>query len=162
MDLSWVTPRLAVGGAVPCEAVPRLASRLAIRRVVDLREEACDDAALLAVHGIALLHLPTADHAPIEPASLACGIEFVCEGLARRERVLVHCQHGIGRSVTLAAAALVREGYPLRAAIEAIKDCRACASPSPAQLEQLLALAADGATFDELAAIAYRHLARRR
>jgi hypothetical protein len=67
VDLSWVTPELAVGGRFATADVPWLA-RLGVRGVADLRREEYDDVALLAEHGIAYLGLPTPDtHAPAQP-----------------------------------------------------------------------------------------------
>ncbi|MDB4963841.1 MAG: Dual specificity protein phosphatase [Myxococcales bacterium] len=162
LNLSWITSGLAVGGSFPCEAVERLVSEHRIGAVVDLREEACDDAQLLRAHAVELLHLPTEDHGPICPRMLDDGITFVATHLARGRRVLVHCEHGIGRSALLALCVLVDGGLAPLEALELAKTRRALVSPSPAQLAAWSAwLHGRGIAappFDELAAIAYRHL----
>jgi predicted protein tyrosine phosphatase len=150
------------------EGAARLASEHGIARVVDVRVERCDDEAILRLHGIRLLHLPTQDTRAISQARLSHGVAFVSEGLDRGERVLVHCQYGIGRSALLACCVLVARGAPPLAALEAAKRARPVVSPSPEQLQALALFcgrhkAVHGAPwevpgFDALAAIAWRHL----
>lgn len=167
-DLHFVAPGLAVGSRFPPEAVAWLAAEHGIARVVDVRQEACDDETLLRDHGIRLLHLPTEDTCAISQERLRTGVAFVSEGLDRGEPVLIHCQYGIGRSALLALCVLVARGEaPLRA-LERAKRARKVVSPSPSQLEALRVFAEEhkaerGAPWDvpsmrQLAAIAWRHL----
>jgi predicted protein tyrosine phosphatase len=170
LDLHFVAPGLAVGASYPMEAAARLAAEHGISRVVDVRVEACDDQEVLRVHGIRLLHLPTEDTRAASQRMLRDGAVFVSEGLDAGERVLVHCQHGIGRSALVALCALVHRGDPPLAALEAAKRARKVISPSPDQLEALRLFAARvkaerGASWDvpsvrELAEVAWRHLLR--
>jgi protein-tyrosine phosphatase len=167
-DLHFVAPGLAVGARFPPAAAPWLAAVHGISRVVDVRQEACDDEVLLRDHGIRLLHLPTEDTCAISQERLRTGVVFVAEGLDRGEAVLVHCQYGIGRSALLALCVLVSRGEaPLRA-IERAKRARRVVSPSPSQLEALRRFAEElkaerGAPWavpsvPQLGAIAWRHL----
>ena len=71
LNLNFVMPALAVGGRFELEACEHLVQSLGIRRVVDVRLEACDDEAVLRQHGIELLHLPTADHHAVDLQKLA-------------------------------------------------------------------------------------------
>jgi predicted protein tyrosine phosphatase len=166
-----VAPGLAVGAAYPAERAARLARDHGISRVVDVRVEACDDEAVLRLHGIRLLHLPTQDTRAISQHALRDGVTFVCEGLDAGERVLVHCQYGIGRSALLAACVFVARGVPPLDALEALKAGRPVISPSPEQLQALVVFservrAERGErwrvpTVRELGAIAWRHLRAR-
>jgi predicted protein tyrosine phosphatase len=168
LDLHFVAGGLAVGAHFAPAAVPRLASEHRISRVVDVRVEACDDEAVLRTHGIRLLHLPTLDTAAVSQERLRDGVAFVSEGLDAGERVLVHCQYGIGRSALVALCVLVARGERPLDALERLKRARPVVSPSPAQLEAYGAFcaahrAATGAGWDvpgvdELGAIAWRHL----
>ena len=168
IDLHFVAPGLAVGARFPMEAAARLAREHGITRVVDVRVEACDDAAVLRTHGIELLHLPTEDTRAISQEKLRLGVDFVCAALDDGECVLIHCQHGIGRSALLALCVLVARGDSPLAALARTKDARPVVSPSPDQLRAFGAFAvrlrgARGLPWDvpgleELAAIAYRHL----
>ena len=166
LNFDWLTETLAVGGCFPIEAVERLAMEHGIARVVDLRDEECDEELSLARQGIRLLHLPTQDCCAIARESLAHGVAWVRAALSSKQRVLIHCQHGIGRSALLAMCVLVDGGMSPLSAMKLAKDARAVISPSPDQLRALIAFASEHRacetwtvpTFDELAAIAYRHL----
>lgn len=150
------------------EAAARLAAEHGIARVVDLRVEACDDEAVLRTHGIRLLHLPTEDTCGIAQERIRHGVAFVSEGLERGERVLVHCQYGIGRSALLALCVLVARGDAPLAALQRAKSARRVVSPSPEQLQAFIIFAAElkaerGAgwavpSLRELGAVAWRHL----
>ena len=168
-NLSWITDRLAVGGSFPGPRAVDLAQRHRIRAIVDLRIEACDGAQEVERHGMAFLHLPTEDHCAVTAAMLDEGVAFANRHMDRGERVLVHCEHGIGRSATLALSVLVSRGHAPLEALELAKTRRALVSPSPAQYEAWAAWLAAwkarcGASwnvpdFDAFKAIAYRHLA---
>ena len=162
LDVSWITPALAVGGCFDEAHAEALAGEHRISAVVDLREEACDDAALLVRHGIELLHLPTPDTCAATPDKLDAGVAFVTRHLDGGRRALIHCQHGIGRSALLALCVLVAHGHAPLAALELAKARRGKVSPSPAQYEGwavwLRARGVQPPTFDEFAEIAYRHL----
>jgi protein-tyrosine phosphatase len=167
-NLTWIVPHLAVGGSFPVARTRHLSRNLDIRAVVDLRAEACDDEAALRRHGIHMLHLPTEDHCAVSQPMLDEGVAFVSAFLGREERVLIHCEHGIGRSATLALCVLVSRGMQPLEALETAKSRRPLVSPSPAQYEAWIAWLsrwrnASGAaweepSFDAFKAIAYRHL----
>ena len=165
-NFDWIDPQLAVGGRFPAERAALLASHHGIDAVVDLRVEDRDDEQLLRSHGITLLHLPTEDMGGVDPAQLEQGVRFVCDRLDRGQRVLIHCEHGIGRSATLALCVLVTRGTAPLDALGRMKDRRALVSPSPAQFacweawleryRQTHAVPWRTPTFDEFQRIAYR------
>ena len=165
--LSWITPTLAVGGRVATAELRRLRSDQAVSAVVDLRSETCDDVDILRQQGIDFLHLPTDDHAAVTSDMLDMGVAFVSRHLAEG-RTLIHCEHGIGRSATLALAVLVAHGSTPLDAVTLAKDRRECVSPSPAQYDGWREWLADRQlksgetwsipTFETFASIAYRHL----
>ena len=169
-NFHWITAELAVGGSFRSEHVPRLAGEHGIGAVVDLRDEAKDDEQLLRRHGIALLHLPTVDMCGVDADHLESGVRFSSEQMDRGARVLIHCEHGIGRSAVLGLCVMVQRGHAPLQALALMKDRRALVSPSPDQfacwcgwLERHRR--ADDVpwavpSFDEFADIAYRHLAR--
>ncbi len=167
-NLTWLTDHLAVGGSFPVHRAEELARVHGVRAVVDLRTEACDDEAVLRRHNLTFLHLPTEDHGAVSPGMLSEGVEFVNRHLDRGERVLVHCEHGIGRSATLALCVLVSRGMGPIEALELAKSRRSLVSPSPAQYQawtEWLREWAQGRDvpwnvpdFDAFKAVAYRHL----
>ena len=101
-DFHWLTDDLAVGACFPIDRAGELAREHGIGAVVDLREEAKDDEQRLGEHGIGLLHLPTPDLEPASVEVLDEGVRFAREQIALGKKVLIHCQHGIGRSALLA------------------------------------------------------------
>jgi len=167
-NLSWITSDLAVGGSFPTERAEHLAQTLGVWAIVDLRQEDCDDEAILKRHGLTFLRLPTPDLCAVSQPMLRDGVAFANQHLDRSERVLIHCEHGIGRSATLALCVLVSRGHAPLAALELAKSRRSLVSPSPAQYEAWTEWlqdwkAAQGAdwdppSFDAFKAIAYRHL----
>jgi protein-tyrosine phosphatase len=162
--VSWVTDQVAVGGYFPSERAAELASEHGIEAIVDLRAEDCDDAEALRRHGIDFLHLPTPDLEPASAEMLDRGVEFVRSHLARGNKVLIHCQHGIGRSALLALCVLVDGGLEPLDALKQAKDRRERVSPSQSQYEGWARwLAARGVAppdYHSFGCIAYRHLAR--
>ena len=167
VNFSWITPQIAVGGRISDEETAGLA-HAGVGAVIDLRSEAVDEEARLRAHHTAFLHLRTDDHAGVTAPMLDAGVEFVAAELDRGRRVLVHCEHGIGRSATLALCVLVARGLAPMEALRLAKDRRERVSPSPAQYECWRAWletwrAARGVAwevpdFDAFAAVAYRHL----
>lgn len=134
VDVSWLTEDLAMGGRWPPEAAPLLVEQWDIRHVVDMRSEACDDNELLRQHGMTLLHLPTEDRCACTLEVLERGVKWVNGHLDSGRRVLVHCEHGIGRSALLSLCILVSRGHEPLEALELARRVRSRVSPSPAQL----------------------------
>jgi protein tyrosine phosphatase (PTP) superfamily phosphohydrolase (DUF442 family) len=89
LNLSWVTDSLAVGGAFRPRDVRRLRAQ-GVTAVLDLREEASDDADLLSRHGIAFLRLPTPDAHPPSQPDFERGVEWVMDQQAAGNKVFVH------------------------------------------------------------------------
>jgi hypothetical protein len=166
-DLSFITQDLAVGASFHESALPWLVAQ-GITRVVDVRGEARDDAMLLGACGVELLHLPTRDRHAIDPGVLDRGTAWVLEQLGNGQRVLIHCQHGIGRSALLALCVLVAAGWPPLEALLAAKAAREVVSPSPQQLQAFVDFcrrwkhAAPSSwevpALQDLMVVAYRHL----
>jgi protein-tyrosine phosphatase len=163
-DFHWLTDQVAVGGCFPVARAGELAEAHGIGAIVDLRAEECDDQAQLNGAGIELLHLPTPDLEPASHEHLERGVAFVRERTCRGDKVLIHCQHGIGRSALLALCVLVDNGWePLDALIH-IKDCREVVSPSRSQYEGwsrwLKSRGLAAPDYHSFGCIAYRHLAQ--
>jgi protein-tyrosine phosphatase len=114
--------------------------------------------------GLRFLHLPTEDNAAIEQAMLDRGAQFARSAEREGLRLLIHCEHGIGRSATVALCVLVDRGFQPLEALARAKNARALVSPSPAQYEAWVtwlrrrAPATEAPSFDAFKAIAYSHL----
>lgn len=163
-NFDWLTDDLAVGGCFPIERAEELARDHRIGAIVDLREEDCDDQTRLRAAGIDFLHLPTPDLHPASAAMLERGVRFVCEHIAAADKVLIHCQHGIGRSALLSLCVLVEQGREPLDALSHAKDVREIISPSRMQYDGWVQwLNTRGKTapdYHAFGCIAYRHLAK--
>jgi protein-tyrosine phosphatase len=163
-DLSWITPQLAVGAAVERDQLRELRAQ-GITHVVDVRIEDTHDQAVLQQEGLALLQLPTEDCCAVSQQMLDEAVTWVNPPLDAGRCVLVHCQHGIGRSALVALCVLASRGLgPVEAMLRA-KNAREKISPSPAQLAAFLewcrrqGRASPGHPgVDDLGRIAWRHL----
>ena len=136
LNMSWVTNRLAVGGRVHLADIKALA-RTGITHVVDTRSEYCDDAQAMAKEHIELLHLPTADTQPFTTEQMMQGAKWIHERMEQDSRVLIHCEHGVGRSVLLTCAVLVYGGMPARDALQLVQQKRWQAAPNHKQIVRL-------------------------
>lgn len=138
LNMSWITPSLAVGGRIRVDDVYALAAT-GITSVVDTRIEDKDEESVLAGYGIELLHLPTVDTTPLTLSQLHLGAEWINQQLHAGRKVLVHCEHGVGRSVMLATASLIARGLSTRDALATVQRKRWQAAPNAHQVRQLLA-----------------------
>lgn len=163
-DFHWLTDELAVGGCFPAERTPELACNHGIGAIVDLREEASDDAEQLGAAGIDFLHLPTPDLEPASAEMLEQGVRFARDHIDRGRKVLIHCQHGIGRSALLSLCVLVDQGMEPLEALKRAKDSRERVSPSLSQYrgwaKWLASRGKAAPDYHTFGCIAYRHLAK--
>jgi protein tyrosine phosphatase (PTP) superfamily phosphohydrolase (DUF442 family) len=136
LNMSWITDQLAVGGRIRPQDIPALA-RIGVNSVVDTRSEYCDDAGALGKEGIELLHLPTPDTYPLSIEQMLMGAQWVQERLDSGKRVVIHCEHGVGRSVLLTCAVLVYGGMHAQAALNLVQQRRWQASPNHSQIVRL-------------------------
>jgi protein-tyrosine phosphatase len=136
LNMSWITTHLAVGGRIRPEDIKALA-RAGITHVVDTRSEYCDDAQTLAKEYIELLHLPTDDMRPLTIEQMLQGAQWVQERMEQGGRVLIHCEHGVGRSVLLTCAVLVYDGMHAQDALQLAQQKRWQASPNHRQVRRL-------------------------
>jgi hypothetical protein len=166
-DFNWITDSIAVGGFVARGGEAALARDHGVAAVIDCRQEACDDSAALAAAGIAFCHLPTEDLLGLAGSHLDAGVAFARAALARGDKLLIHCQHGIGRSALLALCVLVDSGMAPAEALALAKDRRWQISPSQHQYEAWVRwLSANGhpaaPSYHEFGCVAYRHLGQGR
>jgi protein-tyrosine phosphatase len=163
-DFHWMTEHVAVGGCFPKDRIQQLATDHGIGAVVDLRGEDCDDEEALREAGIELLHLPTPDMESAVPEFLKTGVQFVSERVRAGDKVLIHCQHGIGRSALLALCVLVDEGREPIEALEHAKARRELISLSHAQYlgwaDWLRERGLTAPDYHSFGCIMYRHLAQ--
>jgi protein-tyrosine phosphatase len=136
LNMSWITPHLAVGGRIHQEDIKALASA-GVNYVVDTRSEYRDDAEALAKEHIELLYLPTADSRPLTIEQMLQGAQWVQERMEQGGRVLIHCEHGVGRSVLLTSAVLVYGGMNAQDALQLVLQKRWQAALNHRQVRRL-------------------------
>src|SRR5579859_3296334 len=136
LNMSWVNGHLAVGGRIRPEDI-RLLGLEGITQVIDTRSEYSDDKDALAREQIELLYLPTRDTFPLTVEQLMQGAAWADERIKQGGRVLIHCEHGVGRSVLLTCAVLVYGGMHASEALELVKQKRWQASPNSRQIARL-------------------------
>ena len=139
--LVWITPSLAQGPRFAASQAGAMA-RSGINSVLDVRKEGRDDEELLARHGLRLRHVPMTDRAPPTQKQLKQAVDWATAELAADRKVYVHCQSGVGRSVCVACAVLLRMGYSLPEAYDAVRRKRPEAVVSEKQIESLQRYAA--------------------
>lgn len=136
LNMSWVTDHLAVGGRIRPEDI-KAVSKVGITSVVDTRSEFSDDKDALAQEHIDLLYLPTPDTYPLTVEQLMEGAQWTNEKISNGGRVLIHCEHGIGRSVLLTCATLIYGGMNASDALRLVQTKRWQAAPNQRQVARL-------------------------
>jgi protein-tyrosine phosphatase len=136
LNMTWITTHLVVGGRIHSEDIKALAAA-GVTHVVDTRSEHCDDAEALAKEHVELLHLPTDDTRPLTIEQMLQGAQWVQERMEQGGRVLIHCEHGVGRSVQLTCAVLVYDGMHAQDALQLVQQKRWQAAPNHRQVRRL-------------------------
>jgi prolyl-tRNA editing enzyme YbaK/EbsC (Cys-tRNA(Pro) deacylase)/protein tyrosine phosphatase (PTP) superfamily phosphohydrolase (DUF442 family) len=129
MDISAITPDLYVGSQ-PDAAHAEDLGALNIGLVINMRAELRPQP-VYAAPPFSSLWLRTYDtfFTPIRLSTLEQGARAALAVIGQGRRVLVHCQRGRHRSVAMAAAILIAQGYTARDAMRLIREKRAVADP---------------------------------
>ena len=138
LDFHWILPSLAIGARIPEDDYESLVIDHQVTHIVDLRKENQDDVLLLKRYKMDWLHLPTPDLQAISYDMLFRGVHWVRSALNQNGRVLVHCEHGIGRSTLLVLCTMISLGHSPLEAMKKAKAIRRKISPSPEQIHALI------------------------
>lgn len=129
---------LHVGGQFKRHGLPYMEEQ-GITAVVNMRIEFDDRQAGIAPEHY--LHLPTIDNTPPTLDDLRRGAEFIEGQLSAGGEVYVHCEAGVGRAPSMAAAYLVLcQGVPPQRAWDQIRETRPFIRPTLSQIEQIVEL----------------------
>ncbi len=125
MDLTWVTDRIAVGGAIWNERNMMEVVRAGVTHIIDMQIE-FDDTLLAEPCGVRVLWNPVDDDfQPKPPQVFQRGVEFALAALEDPEaRVFIHCAAGIHRAPMMVLALLRALGWELQDAMELIEARR--------------------------------------
>jgi protein-tyrosine phosphatase len=125
MDMTWVMPRIAVGGGIWTEDKMIEVVRAGITHIIDMQIE-FDDTPLAEPYRVKVLWNPTDDDFRFKPPELLQrGVEFALEALDDAEaRVFIHCAAGVHRAPMMALAVLRALGFDLQNAMDLIQSRR--------------------------------------
>lgn len=129
-----ITPHLHVGGQYLRWGLPIL-KRRGITAVVNMRDEFDDREEAIAPERY--LYLPTVDNTPPSLDDLREGTDFIHNEIQRDGRVYVHCEAGVGRAPTMAAAYLVSRGMDADSAWDLLRERRPFIRPTATQVRQI-------------------------
>jgi protein-tyrosine phosphatase len=125
MDMTWVTERIALGGAIWSDDNMQEVARSGVTHIIDMQIE-FDDTELARPYGIEVLWNGTDDDfQPKPPELFEKGVEF---GLAALEengnKLYIHCAAGVHRAAMMTLALLGAMGWEMEEAMETIQGRR--------------------------------------
>ena len=107
--------------------------------MIDTRAEHKDDEQALAKEHIKFYYLPVRDTYPLSVEQMMEGAQWASKAMQEGGRVLIHCEHGVGRSVQLTCAVLIYDGMHAQDAVHLVQQKRWQAAPNHRQIVHLRA-----------------------
>ncbi|HZP25298.1 MAG TPA: dual specificity protein phosphatase [Terriglobales bacterium] len=125
MDMTWVMPRIAVGGGIWTDEKMIEVARAGVTHIIDMQVE-FDDTPLAEPYGVKVLWNATDDDFRFKPPELfQRGVEFALQALDDAEaRVFIHCAAGVHRAPMMTLAVLRAMGFSLQVAMDMIQSRR--------------------------------------
>jgi protein-tyrosine phosphatase len=125
MDLTWVIPRIAVGGGIWTGANMAKVAATGVTHIIDMQVE-FDDTPLAYPYGIEVFWNRVDDDFQPKPAEVfQPAIEFALGALENPDhKLLIHCAAGVHRAPMMALALLRVQGWELQEAMELMEDKR--------------------------------------
>jgi protein-tyrosine phosphatase len=125
MDLTWVTPRIAVGGGIWTSTNMAKVAAAGVTHIIDMQVE-FDDTPLADSYGIEVFWNRVDDDFQPKPASVfQPAVEFALAALENPEnKILIHCAAGVHRAPMMTLALLRVQGWDLEEAMELMEDKR--------------------------------------
>ena len=125
MDMTWITDRIAVGGAIWDERRMLEVVEAGITHIIDMQIE-FDDTLLAEPYFVEVLWNPVDDDfQPKPPEVFQRGVEFATRALEDPEaKLLIHCAAGVHRAPMMMLALLRAQGWGLEEATLRIQSRR--------------------------------------
>lgn len=98
-------------------------------------------AAAVQRHDLVTLHLPIDDQTAPTQSELQAALDFIDQQRIDGRAVLVHCRVGEGRTGSILAAYLIRQGVTVESALVHLRSIRPGAISAPAQRQALAVFA---------------------
>jgi protein-tyrosine phosphatase len=119
MDMTWITPRIAVGGGIWNAENMAEVARAGITHVIDMQIE-FDDTALAGPYGIEVLWNAVDDDFQRKPPEVfQRGVEFAERALDEPgAKLFIHCAAGVHRAPMMTLALFCSMGWELGKAME--------------------------------------------
>jgi len=125
MDMTWVTDRIALGGAIWSDSNMQEVARRGVTHIIDMQIE-FDDTELARAYGIEVLWNGTDDDfQPKPPELFEKGVEFGRAALAENGcKLYIHCAAGVHRAAMMTLALLGAMGWDIDEAMRVIQGRR--------------------------------------
>ena len=125
MDLTWVTPQIAVGGGIWTNANMAKVAAAGITHIIDMQVE-FDDTQLAEPYGVEVFWNPVDDDFQPKPATVfRSATAFALAAMENPEhKLLIHCAAGVHRAPMMALALLRVQGWDLYEAMDLIEERR--------------------------------------
>ena len=125
MDMTWVTERIAVGGAIWSDVNMQEVARRGVTHIIDMQIE-FDDTELARPYGIEVLWNGTDDDfQPKPPELFQRGVEFARAALDEDEsKLYIHCAAGVHRAAMMTLALLGSLGWEIEDGMDLIQRKR--------------------------------------
>ncbi len=138
MDITWLTDRIAVGGAIwRLDNMTEL-TRLGVTHVINMQSE-FDDTPLAESCGVDILwNAIDDDFLPKPPEVFSRGVEFATNALRQESsKLYIHCAAGVHRAPMMTLALLCAQGMQLLEAVNLIEGRRPVAEFPDVYLESV-------------------------
>ena len=125
MDMTWVTERIALGGAIWSDGNMQEVARSGVTHIIDMQIE-FDDTELARPYGVEVLWNGTDDDfQPKPPELFERGVEFGRAALEENgNKLYIHCAAGVHRAAMMTLAMLGALGWDMEEAMEVIQGRR--------------------------------------